>query len=294
YQAISRYERNRRGPYAGAVLKVGEDGAMDAALVLRSVYAQSSRTWLRAGAGIVERSTRIVNSRRRGRSCGVSPRRWWGAPTAPEPRPSARTPSVPEHVADRAISLLARSGPMAGGDSTMLTVRECLSVQLLGPVRAWRGDTEVVLGPPKQRAVLALLADRAGDVVSIEHIIDAVWGSDVPQTAANGVHTYVAGLRRVLDPGRSRRGSSSVLVSAAGGYCLRVSPDVVDLTRFTRCHAQARRARAEGDLNGALKLYQECLSLWRGEAYGGIPGPHAAMERTRLQDLRMTVVEEWA
>ncbi|MCZ9343698.1 AfsR/SARP family transcriptional regulator, partial [Streptomyces sp. TRM76130] len=41
-------------------------------------------------------------------------------------------------------------------------------------------------------------------------------------------------------------------------------------------------------------MYQECLSLWRGEAYGGIPGPHAAMERTRLQDLRMTVVEEWA
>ncbi|MEU3199537.1 BTAD domain-containing putative transcriptional regulator [Streptomyces sp. NPDC006996] len=161
-------------------------------------------------------------------------------------------------------------------------------------MRAWRGDTEVVLGPPKQRAVLALLADRAGDVVSIEHIIDAVWGSDVPQTAANGVHTYVAGLRRVLDPGRSRRGSSSTLVSAAGGYSLRVSPDVVDLTRFTQCHAQARRAGAEGDLKGALKLYQECLSLWRGEAYGGIPGPHAAMERTRLQDLRMTVVEEWA
>ncbi|MFJ4201999.1 BTAD domain-containing putative transcriptional regulator [Streptomyces sviceus] len=161
-------------------------------------------------------------------------------------------------------------------------------------MRAWRGDTEVVLGPPKQRAVLALLADRAGDVVSIEHIIDAVWGSDVPQTAANGVHTYVAGLRRVLDPGRSRRGSSSILVSAAGGYSLRVSPDVVDLTRFTQCHAQARRAGAEGDLKGALKLYQECLSLWRGEAYGGIPGPHAAMERTRLQDLRMTVVEEWA
>jgi salicylate synthetase len=56
YQAISRYERNRRGPYAGAVLKVGEDGAMDAALVLRSVYAQDGRTWLRAGAGIVGQS----------------------------------------------------------------------------------------------------------------------------------------------------------------------------------------------------------------------------------------------
>ncbi|MFH8409799.1 BTAD domain-containing putative transcriptional regulator [Streptomyces sp. NPDC018019] len=161
-------------------------------------------------------------------------------------------------------------------------------------MRAWRGGTEVVLGPPKQRAVLALLSDRAGEVVSIEHIIDAVWGSDVPQTAANGVHTYVAGLRRVLDPGRSRRGSGSVLASAAGGYCLRVSPDAVDLTRFTHCHAQARRVSADGDVKGALKLYQEGLSLWHGEAYGGIPGPHAAMERTRLQDLRMTVVEEWA
>jgi DNA-binding SARP family transcriptional activator len=176
----------------------------------------------------------------------------------------------------------------------MLTTGECLSVQLLGPVRAWRGGKEVVLGPPKQRAVLALLAGRVGDVVGIEHIIDAVWGSDIPQTAANGVHTYVAGLRRVLDPGRSRRGSNSVLVSAAGGYCLRVSPDAVDLTRFTQCHAQARRAHADGDVEGALRLYQNALALWHGEAFGGIPGPRAAMERTRLQDLRMTVIEEWA
>ncbi|MCL6296881.1 salicylate synthase [Streptomyces kronopolitis] len=56
YQAIQRHEQNRRGLYAGAVLKVAEDGAMDAALVLRSVYAQGGRAWLRAGAGIVERS----------------------------------------------------------------------------------------------------------------------------------------------------------------------------------------------------------------------------------------------
>ncbi|MEU0007599.1 salicylate synthase [Streptomyces sp. NPDC006314] len=56
YEAIHRHEGNRRGPYAGAVLKVAEDGAMDAALVLRSVYAQDGRTWLRAGAGIVGQS----------------------------------------------------------------------------------------------------------------------------------------------------------------------------------------------------------------------------------------------
>ncbi|WP_314219513.1 AfsR/SARP family transcriptional regulator [Streptomyces zaehneri] len=151
-----------------------------------------------------------------------------------------------------------------------------------------------MLGPPKQRAVLALLASRAGDVVGIEHIIDAVWGSDVPQTAVNGVHTYVAGLRRVLEPDRSRRGTSSVLASAAGGYCLCVSPEAMDITRFAQRHAQARRAGTDCDTEGALALYREALSLWHGEAFAGIPGPFAAMERTRLQDLRMTATEEWA
>jgi DNA-binding SARP family transcriptional activator len=176
----------------------------------------------------------------------------------------------------------------------MLTTGEGTRIQLLGPIRAWQDGNEIALGPPKQRAVLALLASRAGDVVGIERIIDAVWGSEIPRTAANGVHTYVAGLRRALEPGRSGRRAASVLDSAAGGYCLGVSPEDVDVTRFARSHAEARRARGASDTGGALALYEDALSLWHGEAFAGIPGPFAAMERTRLQDLRMTAVEEWA
>ncbi|WP_199440252.1 salicylate synthase [Umezawaea beigongshangensis] len=56
YTAIRRYETERRGLYSGAVLTVEESGAMDAALVLRTVYRQDGRTWLRAGAGIVGQS----------------------------------------------------------------------------------------------------------------------------------------------------------------------------------------------------------------------------------------------
>ncbi|MFC5722984.1 salicylate synthase [Streptomyces gamaensis] len=55
YERIRAHEP-RRGPYAGTVLTVGADGSMDAALVLRSVFAQDGRTWLRAGAGVVEHS----------------------------------------------------------------------------------------------------------------------------------------------------------------------------------------------------------------------------------------------
>lgn len=54
---IRRYENQPRGLYSGAVLAVDADGSLDAALVLRAVFQQGGRTWLRAGAGIVEMST---------------------------------------------------------------------------------------------------------------------------------------------------------------------------------------------------------------------------------------------
>ncbi|MFR9776100.1 BTAD domain-containing putative transcriptional regulator [Micromonospora sp. MS34] len=165
---------------------------------------------------------------------------------------------------------------------------------MLGPMRAWRHGVEITLGPPKQRAVLGLLASRINDVVGFEEIIDAVWGSEVPPTAANGVHTYVAGLRRVLEPGRSRRELGDVLVSTGGGYALFMDPDDLDTTLFATRHRQARRLREEGDHPKAAEVYQSALRLWRGEAYFGVPGPFAAVERTRLQEQRLTVVEELA
>jgi salicylate synthase len=56
-ELIRRGESEARGLYSGAVLTVDCDGTIDAALVLRSVFRREGRTWLRAGAGIVEQST---------------------------------------------------------------------------------------------------------------------------------------------------------------------------------------------------------------------------------------------
>lgn len=176
----------------------------------------------------------------------------------------------------------------------LATSGEPLRIQLLGPVRVWRDGQEVPLGPPKQRAVLALLASRAGEVVGVDNIVDALWDGDIPQTATNGVHTYVAGLRRALEPGRSRREAGAILTSVSGGYCLRMDPEQVDATLFTRRHARARRSRIGGSPDEAVRWYEEALALWRGDAYSGVPGPFAAVERTRLRDLRLTAVEEWA
>ncbi|MFJ8577842.1 BTAD domain-containing putative transcriptional regulator [Micromonospora sp. NPDC093277] len=165
---------------------------------------------------------------------------------------------------------------------------------MLGPMRAWRHGDEITLGPPKQRAVLGLLASRVNDVVGFEEIIDAVWGNEVPPTAANGVHTYIAGLRRVIEPGRSRRDMGEVLVSTGGGYALFMDPDELDTTLFAAQRRRARRLREAGDGAGAAEIYHAALRLWRGEAYFGVPGPFAAVERTRLHELRLSVVEELA
>ncbi len=153
----------------------------------------------------------------------------------------------------------------------LATSGEPLRIQLLGPVRVWRDGQEVPLGPPKQRAVLALLASRAGEVVGVDHIIDALWDGDIPQTATNGVHTYVAGLRRALEPGRGRRAAGSILTSVSGGYCLRMDPEQVDATLFARRHARARRART-GEA--------------RTRPYGGTRRPSRSGTATRTRGCR--------
>ena len=169
-----------------------------------------------------------------------------------------------------------------------------LRLRVLGPVRAWRGGHEVALGPPKQRAVLAVLVSRLNEIVELEQIVDGVWGGTAPLTAANGVHTYVAGLRRVLEPDRGRRGSGRLLVSAGGGYSLRIEEAAVDLAEFSARYARARERSAAEDLGGAIVELDCALALWRGRAYANVPGPHAELERTRLRELWLAVVELWA
>jgi DNA-binding SARP family transcriptional activator len=169
-----------------------------------------------------------------------------------------------------------------------------LRVGVLGPVRAWLADRELPPGPPRQQAVLGMLAMRANRVVSRDELVDAVWGQQAPASAEGGVHTYVAGLRRVLEPGRSRRGPSQVLASAAGGYVLRLDAAQVDAIVFERGLSAGRRLRAAGDLNGAIASLHAALAEWHGSAFAGVPGPFASAERVRLAELRSAAAEEHA
>ena len=172
-----------------------------------------------------------------------------------------------------------------------------LRVGVLGPVTVWREGHELEAGQPRQLAVLGVLASRANRVVSRGELVDAVWGEESPASAENGIYTYVAGLRRVLEPdgpARARRVPARVLVSSGGGYLLRLAPGGLDAGCFEECLDRARGLRAAGDTGAAACAVNEALALWRGQPFAGVTGPFAEAERQRLAELRTTAAEERA
>ncbi|MEU7060687.1 BTAD domain-containing putative transcriptional regulator [Streptomyces sp. NPDC046197] len=142
---------------------------------------------------------------------------------------------------------------------------------VLGPIKIWRDGVELPPGPPKQRAVLALLLLHAGQPVSLSRIVDVLWPSDPPHSAVNVVHRHVGTLRKLLEPGLPPRAPGELLVRRAGGYAINVDATTLDLLRFRDLAHRAREASAGGTSGSAVELFTEALALWRGEAAQGVP-----------------------
>jgi DNA-binding SARP family transcriptional activator len=166
--------------------------------------------------------------------------------------------------------------------------------EVLGPLRAFLCDKELALGWPRQRAVLAALLLRAGQVVSRDELIDAVWGSEPPATAVNVVQAYIVGLRRALEPDRGYREPGRLLASAGPGYVLHVAEGHLDLEVAERHLEDARRAKAAGNLEAAAAAQETAVKIWRGVPLAGVPGPLAEIERARLAERRLTLLEDRA
>jgi tetratricopeptide (TPR) repeat protein len=130
-------------------------------------------------------------------------------------------------------------------------------------------------------------------VVSTDHLVDQLWGEAPPPTARNLVQVYVSRLRRALHRGRDRSAAAPVLATRSPGYLLRVEPGELDLDRFEGLTTQARRAAADGDLEGAAERWRAALALWRGPPLAGAASE--VLRRTavpRLEEARLVALEE--
>ncbi|WP_328492828.1 tetratricopeptide repeat protein [Streptomyces sp. NBC_00414] len=151
------------------------------------------------------------------------------------------------------------------------TADVALRFAVLGPLRAWRHTTELSLGPPKQRSLLALLLVQADRPVPLHQIVDALWDDDPPEHAVNVVHRHVGALRRLLEPELTQRTRARVLVRAAGGYRLNTADEALDLQRFRTLRDAAQTASAAGRPAEATGLFVRALSLRLGHTAAGLP-----------------------
>jgi DNA-binding SARP family transcriptional activator len=164
------------------------------------------------------------------------------------------------------------------------TQAKAIEVRLLGPLEAGRGDGPVALGGPKPRALLAVLALELGRVVSTDHLVEALWPGDAPETASHAVQVYVSQLRKALGP---------VIVTRPPGYALELDQDAVDVHRFARLAGEGRTALQAEAPELAETSLREALALWRGPALADFGyEPFAQTEIARLEELRTVVLEE--
>ncbi|MEV5962964.1 BTAD domain-containing putative transcriptional regulator [Kribbella sp. NPDC051952] len=154
---------------------------------------------------------------------------------------------------------------------------------VLGPVVAWdEAGQPVALKGPRHRAVLARLIVARGRVVPATALVDELW-VDPPDGGLSAVRTFVAALRRALEPDRPPRTPARLLVTEGPGYALRT--DAVDAWRFEEALRVSSRPE---ELVAAL-------GLWRGPAYAEFADEGWAQgERSRLTELRLQAVERLA
>ncbi len=161
------------------------------------------------------------------------------------------------------------------------------AVLLLGPVEVQANGKAVSLGREKLRALLALLALNANQVVSTDRAIDALWGARPPPTASVALYGLVSALRKVLEP------AGCVIVTRPPGYVLEVQPEQVDLGRFEELVGEGRRSLEAGDAEAAATMLAEGLALWRGPPLQDLEFmPFAQAEIGRLGELRLAALED--
>lgn len=160
-----------------------------------------------------------------------------------------------------AVSSSAASEP--GGES------RSLRLQILGPLRLWRGETELDPGPRQQALLLTVLLAKADQPVSRIELIDLIWGDDAPASAVNVIHKYVGALRRLLEPDLSARRTGAYLQRRGDGYVFESRGSNLDLIAFREHAKRGRMAAVQQQLQAALDSFVDALELWRGPAGGG-------------------------
>ena len=168
-----------------------------------------------------------------------------------------------------------------------------LRFSVLGPLQVLAGRHVLAAGGPKHRALLGALVVHAGEAVSVDLLVDALWDGVPPRSAINTLQGYVSDVRRTLEPGRGPRAESHVLVTEPTGYRLAVPAEHIDAREFERLAARGQSALAQGRPQEASAHLGEALALWRGPALANFSTQNfARAPAQRLEEARLAAIED--
>jgi DNA-binding SARP family transcriptional activator len=157
-----------------------------------------------------------------------------------------------------------------------------MDFRVLGPLEVWDRGRPLEVRRRKHRALLATLLLHAGEVVSVDQLLDDLWGERPPPTASGSLQNTVSGLRKLL--------GKALLRTESPGYRLDVEPERVDLFQFERLLEEARGVADEEE---RVEKLREALALWRGPPLADLTfEPFVLLEAPRLEELRLAAHEE--
>jgi YVTN family beta-propeller protein len=190
-----------------------------------------------------------------------------------------------------------------------------IDYRILGSFEVRVGDRLVGLGGEKPRALLAILLLHRNEVVSVDRLVDDLWGESPPETALRTVRAYVSRLRKALRANGTRAAEEASAPGANGaspaeeadcvpdangglltqgrGYVLRVAPGEVDLERFAEMAERGRDALAAGRPEEAATVLRSALGIWRGPPLADFAyEPFAQSSIAQFEELHLAAVED--
>lgn len=124
----------------------------------------------------------------------------------------------------------------------------------LGALQIQLGQDRISAGGHRPPAALSTLLLHLNRRVSVDLLLDAVWGDRATASSAGTLETHIWRLRRLLEPGRTRGQAASILLSDSGGYRLVATADQVDSARFEQLALDVVGHLATGQPSRALQL----------------------------------------
>ncbi|MFC0029772.1 BTAD domain-containing putative transcriptional regulator [Micromonospora chaiyaphumensis] len=163
-----------------------------------------------------------------------------------------------------------------------------LEYQFLGPLTMRSGNSSISVSGERSRKLLAGLVVHANQKISIERLIDIVWGDDPPATARQQIQNRLGRLRLMV----SHNAPGQRIQRHGDCYQLDAAEECVDGLRFRKLCGEAEIAHRHGHLPHATRLLRQGLTLWRGNALQDINSNALQADAVRWEESRLHAIEQ--